>query len=317
MKEEDSPQSNSGYVIDINAEAGLTTGRQDACFTNIADCYVSNTGFARLFTAQRYGKRYVLKCLKPDFMFTPVYRQALMKEFEIGLQLDHPNICRTISMETVGELGDCIVMEYIDGESLEAIMSKGNLTESMARKVANGLLDAMEYLHAKQIVHRDIKPSNIMITHKGGKVKLIDFGLSDSETFCVLKTPAGTRGYLAPEQLLPGAQSDPSADIFSFGKVLMRMAELTSCRPLLRIGQICAEDDVKRRPADVSEVKRLMGRNGMSHNVLNLFLIAIILGLTVCIVTLSYSSRDDDTDAGSDDTISNASSNKVVDSEFW
>ena len=95
------------------------------------------------------------------------------------------------------------------------------------------------------------------------------------------------------------------------------MAELTSCRPLLRIGQICAEDDVKRRPADVSEVKRLMGRNGMSHNVLNLFLIAIILGLTVCIVTLSYSSRDDDTDAGSDDTISNASSNKVVDSEFW
>ena len=155
---EDTQQSTSGYVIDINTEAGLITGRQDGSFTNIAECYVSNTGFARLFTAVRYGKRYVLKCLKPDFMLTPVYRQALMKEFEIGFQLDHPNICRTISFETVGELGDCIVMEYIDGESLESLMSKGGITDSIARKIANGLLDALEYLHAKQIVHRDIKP---------------------------------------------------------------------------------------------------------------------------------------------------------------
>ena len=69
---EDTQQSTSGYVIDINTEAGLITGRQDGSFTNIAECYVSNTGFARLFTAVRYGKRYVLKCLKPDFMLTPV-----------------------------------------------------------------------------------------------------------------------------------------------------------------------------------------------------------------------------------------------------
>lgn len=83
----------------------------------------------------------------------------------------------------------------------------------------------MEYMHAKQIVHRDIKPSNIMLTHRGGDVKLIDFGLSDSETFCVLKIPAGTRGYIAPEQLQPNAVSSPSTDIYSFGKVLEYMAE--------------------------------------------------------------------------------------------
>ena len=314
---EDTQQSTSGYVIDINTEAGLITGRQDGSFTNIAECYVSNTGFARLFTAVRYGKRYVLKCLKPDFMLTPVYRQALMKEFEIGFQLDHPNICRTISFETVGELGDCIVMEYIDGESLESLMSKGGITDSMARKIANGLLDALEYLHAKQIVHRDIKPSNIMITHKGGKVKLIDFGLSDSETFCILKIPAGTRGYMAPEQLIPGAQSDPSADIFSFGKVLIQMAEAIHCRRLMKIGHLCAEDDVKRRPADVAQVKQLMGMNSLWHNMLHLSLVAMIIVLIASIIIISYSPQANANSAGSTDSISISGANKVVDSDFW
>ena len=143
----------------------------------ISECYVSMSGHARMFTAVRYGKRYVLKCLKTDFRYTPVYRQALMKEFEIGLQLDHPNICRTISMEQVGDLGECIVMEYVDGETLEAAVKGGKMTEEVVHKIAAQLLDAMEYMHAKQIVHRDIKPSNIMLTHRGGDVKLMDSSL--------------------------------------------------------------------------------------------------------------------------------------------
>ena len=218
-------QPTSGFVSDIGDESDFNSTRHNGGFTNISEAYVSKSGFTRMFSAVRYGKRYMLKCLKPDFAYTPTYRQALMKEFEIGLQLDHPNICRTISMEPVGELGDCIVMEYVDGETLEAAVKGGNMTEEKARKTASQLLDAMEYMHAKQTVHRDLKPSNIMLTHRGGDVKIIDFGLSDSETFCVLKIPAGTRGYMAPEQLKPGAQSDPSADIYSFGKVLEYMAE--------------------------------------------------------------------------------------------
>ena len=204
---------------------------------------MSKSGHARMFTAVRYGKRYVLKCLKTDFRYTPVYRQALMKEFEIGLQLDHPNICRTISMESVGDLGECIVMEYVDGETLETAVKGGKITEEVVHKIAAQLLDAMEYMHAKQIVHRDIKPSNIMLTHRGGDVKLIDFGLSDSETFCVLKIPAGTRGYIAPEQLQPNAISSPSADIYSFGKVLEYMAEAVRSKQLVRVGRKCATAD--------------------------------------------------------------------------
>ena len=107
-------QSTSGYVANIDKESGFVSSRLDSDFSNISECYVSKSGYTRMFTAVRYGKRYVLKCLKPDFIYTPVYRQALMKEFEIGLQLDHPNICRTISMELVGALGECIVMVYVE-----------------------------------------------------------------------------------------------------------------------------------------------------------------------------------------------------------
>ena len=307
----------SGFVADIDDENDFNSSRHNGGFSNISEAYVSKSGFNRIFSAVRYGKRYMLKCLKPDFAYTPIYRQALMKEFEIGLQLDHPNICRTISMEPVGELGDCIVMEYVDGETLEAAVKGGNMTEEKVRKISSQLLDAMEYMHAKQTVHRDIKPSNIMLTHRGGDVKLIDFGLSDSETFCVLKIPAGTIGYMAPEQLQPGAKSDPCADIYSFGKVLEYMAEAAHCKSLARVGQKCAADERDRRPADIAQVRRLMTGKGGSLAVVNALLAALALVLLVVIGVMMNARQTKQAGIVNADSISVEAVNKVVDSSLW
>lgn len=310
-------QSTSGYVANIDKESGFVSSRLDSDFSNISECYVSKSGYTRMFTAVRYGKRYVLKCLKPDFIYTPVYRQALMKEFEIGLQLDHPNICRTISMEPVGDLGECIVMEYVDGETLETAVKGGKITEEVVHKIAAQLLDAMEYMHAKQIVHRDIKPSNIMLTHRGGDVKLIDFGLSDSETFCVLKIPAGTRGYIAPEQLQPNAISSPSADIYSFGKVLEYMAEAVRSKQLVRVGRKCATADCAHRPADIAQVRLLMADKGRSLAMVNVLLIALALVLIVIIGVMMSTRQTTPADAVNADTVSAGAANKVMDSSLW
>lgn len=310
-------QPTSGFVSDIGDESDFNSTRHNGGFTNISEAYVSKSGFNRIFSAVRYGKRYMLKCLKPDFAYTPIYRQALMKEFEIGLQLDHPNICRTISMEPVGELGECIVMECVDGETLEAAVESGNMTEEKARKTASQLLDAMEYMHAKQTVHRDLKPSNIMLTHRGGDVKIIDFGLSDSETFCVLKIPAGTRGYMAPEQLKPGAQSDPSADIYSFGKVLEYMAEAVRSKSLARVGQKCAAADRARRPADIAQVRRLMADGERSFAVVNALLVALALVLLIIIGAMINSRQTAPTSTPPTDSASVGATNKVIDSSLW
>ena len=226
----------SGFVAGFGGECGFSGAQQDSGFSNISEVYVSKSGFSRLLSAVKYGKRYMLKCLKPDFAFTPVYRQALMKEFEIGLQLDHPNICRTISMEPVEELGECIVMEYVDGENLETAVTSGTFTEEKARKIAAQLLDAMEYMHAKQTVHRDIKPSNIMVEN-GNNVRLMDLGISRVNGGNKFSQYGfiGTPQYSSPEQIKrdesSGAESiNGRSDIYELGITLYEL--ITGSNPM-------------------------------------------------------------------------------------
>lgn len=246
----------SGFVHNIGEEM-VGMGPADGQFANLSECYVSPSGHARLFTATRYGKRYMLKCLKEDFAYVPIYQQALRKEFEIGLQLDHPHVCHTIGLEQVEGLGTTIVMEYIDGLTLQELLDRHQLTAALAHRIADQLLDALEYLHNKQILHRDLKPSNIMLTHQGHQQRLIDFSLSDSDAFSVLKSPAGTSGYIAPELLLSDRQTDVRADIYSLGMVLADMAEATGCRRLHAMAQACSQRDASRRPASIAQVRAL------------------------------------------------------------
>lgn len=254
-KEGEYIDDSSGYTDDISSEMdGAAPAPIDSRFGNIRECYVSASGHTRLLTATRYGKIYMLKCLKPDYLYTPVYRQALAKEFEIGLLLDHPNICRTIGMEDIEGLGLTIVMDYIDGDTLQQTIKGGTLTADLARKAARQLASALDYMHSKQIVHRDLKPANIMLTHHGQNIKLIDFGLADSDSFNVLKLPAGTSGYIAPELLIPGATADERADTYSLGMVMRDMAEATGDKQLMHLAALCTRHNAADRPAPLSSL---------------------------------------------------------------
>lgn len=129
-------------------------------------------GFNLLCKAKRYGRWWVLKGLKKPYRQDGNYKNLLHKEFDILISLQHPNIVSAYSMEEIPEMGTCIVMEWIDGITLEHWSGKKTEGEGIFLQ----LLDAVHYIHAKQIVHRDLKPSNIIITHNGNHVKLIDFG---------------------------------------------------------------------------------------------------------------------------------------------
>ena len=203
-------------------------------------------GFNLLCKAKRYGRWWVLKGLKEQYRQDENYKNLLHKEFDILISLQHPYIVSAYSMEEIPEMGTCIVMEWIDGITLEHW--SGRKTEG--EDIFLQLLDAVHYIHAKQIVHRDLKPSNIMITHNGNHVKLIDFGLSDTDDFAILKQPAGTPGYISPEQIV-SQQADIRNDIFSIGCILEK---ILPSKPYTAIIKRC-KAPIAQRYANVDELK--------------------------------------------------------------
>ena len=212
MPSSDNDISSSGKVAAQNI-------RVSDKFTDFAE--LPSKGHCRLMKAQRYGIWNVLKGLKPEYTADKQFAQMLTKEYTLMVGLNHPNIVRTYGHENVPELGECIIMEYVDGRTL-ADFVRENPTSAQRRQVAKELLNALAYCHKKQIVHQDLKPSNILITHDGDHVKIIDFGLSDSHEWAILKEPAYTKAYAAPEQLA-GEEVDNRTDIYAFGIILRQM----------------------------------------------------------------------------------------------
>ena len=134
-----------------------------------------------LYHAKRYGKYFVLKGLSADGQSLTDHLLLQEKEFAFGVSLSHPHIAETYSLENIEGYGRCIVMEYVDGTTLAEWLTT-NPSKAARQRVMMQLLDALEYIHSLQLVHHDLKSSNILITRNGQNVKLIDFGLSNTDS---------------------------------------------------------------------------------------------------------------------------------------
>ena len=179
---------------------------------------ISSKEYNAIYVATRFGRRYILKALAEPYRESTPHIELLRKEFSIGVGLDHPNIVRILDFGHMDSIGWYIQMEYIDGITLDQFIET-RPTKYVRKRVLDQLLDSLAFLHERQIIHRDIKPSNIIITRNGSTVKLIDFGVSDTDDYVTFKQPAGSMAYIAPEQLA-GKVIDNRADIFAVGRIM-------------------------------------------------------------------------------------------------
>ena len=191
-------------------------------------------GMGEVYRARdtRLERSVAIKLLPQHLSSDQQSRDRFEAEARAVSRLNHPHIC------TLYDLGaqegvDFLVMEYLEGETLEHRLRKGPLPREQALRYAIEIAGALAAAHREHVVHRDLKPANIMLTRTGAK--LLDFGLAKaraprygddehtaSMTLTTQGTILGTLQYMAPEQL-EGKEADPRADIFAFGAVFYEM----------------------------------------------------------------------------------------------
>ncbi len=257
----------SGFFQNIN-DSGIPVSSAD-----LEIVHDSEDGFNILYKAIKNGRFFVYKALKPEYRGNPLYEELLRKDFNIGFSLTHNNICQYYGMVDLPDVGRCIVMEWIDGCSLEELISKGGIDKSLAKKIICELCDALEYMHKKQVLHRDLKPENILITYNGQNVKLIDFGLSDADSYNAFKIPAGTKIYASPE-LLSGEHIDCRSDIWSLGMIMSEMTGYYS-----HVVSRCLCRNRERRFKTMTEVKSSVLKTGRRKTFI--YIISLIVTLLV------------------------------------
>ncbi len=189
-------------------------------------------GMGEVFLARdtRLGREVALKVLPAALTADPDRVERLSREARALAALNHPGIAAiydTVEVEGIRAL----VLEYVEGPTLEERLRSGALSIGEALSIASGIAEALDAAHDRGLIHRDLKPANIKIA-PGGVVKLLDFGIArmldsnagDDTTIAGTSHGVilGTAAYMSPEQAR-GQSVDKRADVWAFGCVLFEM----------------------------------------------------------------------------------------------
>jgi serine/threonine protein kinase/Tol biopolymer transport system component len=193
-------------------------------------------GMGEVYRARdtRLGRVVALKVIRSDNVQNEDRRRRFLQEARAASSLSHPNIVGLFDILS-DTLGDVLVMEYVEGRTLDKLIGNKGVPLKDALRWAIQIADGLAAAHRGGIIHRDLKPANIVVT-EAGTVKLLDFGLAkftvreklnadgptqtlaygnDTDEGIVM----GTVSYMSPEQA-QGQPVDARSDIFSFGAVL-------------------------------------------------------------------------------------------------
>ena len=210
-------------------------------------------GYSVLYTVLSGGRKLFLKALNRELGASAEHLARLRREYWILEKLyGNEHVVRCIGWREDAEVGPCIVMEYVDGESLTDYL-KTNPSNKEKKRILNELLDALDFIHKHQIVHNDLKSENILVTRNGHNVKLIDFGYADGDSN-IDKATGGTEAFASPE-LVRQETTDVRSDIYSLGFIIKALFPH-------RYGSVvrkCQHKEIEKRYQKVSEVGKAVG----------------------------------------------------------
>lgn len=203
---------------------------------------VASGGMGAVYEAvhKRIGRRVAIKLILPELASSKEMTQRFEREARAASAIGHSNIVEVFDLGTTQEGLPFLVMEFLDGKDLGALIEeRGALSVPVAKHIIGQVLDALSEAHAQKIIHRDMKPENVFLVSRGDDpyfVKLLDFGISKmcggeeaklhlTSTGLILGTPF----YMSPEQARGEKTIDHRSDLFSAGTMFYQA--LTGKRP--------------------------------------------------------------------------------------
>ena len=180
---------------------------------------------------EQLQRKAALKFLVTDLSANPDHLERFLREARAASALNHPNICTIYEINSEGE-APFIAMEFIEGETVSAMIRRRRRNVRQALEIASQVSAALAEAHEAGIVHRDIKPANIIVT-KRDQAKILDFGLvkrvetenvaaGSNQFLTKAGMIVGTASYMSPEQAR-GLDVDGRTDVWSLGVVLYEM----------------------------------------------------------------------------------------------
>ena len=225
--------------------------------------------------ARRSTKFVTLKVANsPDAM----HSEMLRREYELGSTLSHGCIAATLGFEENTEMGAAIVMEYIEGVTLDKFIAS-KPSRSARERILRDILDGVEYLHHRGLLHNDLKPQNIII-NRYGAARIIDFGLSASDDSLWSGCVGGSESFSAPEIIKGKGAAGAASDIYSVGRLIDVIFEGGRYS---RIVRRCLEEKPEWRYGSIAELRYAIARHRRRPFVVAgaLFVVGVTLALTL------------------------------------
>ena len=223
---------------------------------------------------------------KKDMRSSETYMNLFRKEFELGFELDHPNIVHYIAYNE-DENGPFIRMNYVEGCNLEEFIAQNPdyfKDKSHREQFCDELFSAMAYIHQRGMLHLDLKPHNILITNKGHHVKLIDLGFGWSESY--LHDLGFTKDYCAPEQQAAKTELfSPATDIFALGKIMQQFGLANEA-----VIQRCLKEEPADRFQSIGELQKAIQRSKNARTISRIGL-GVVIALTIGTVIWGFGNR--------------------------